>query len=84
MWTDIEQKKVGDFTIHSNDSVCFRGRWCVVDDSDLRWNILFEAHQFSYTIYFGETKAYRNLKQNFCWSKIKLDVAQYVPQCLVC
>jgi len=64
------RKRIGDgkpheFSIDENDVVCFRGRLCVPQKSDVKMDILREAHRTPYTVHPGETKMYRNLKQNF-------------------
>nr|CAD1838550.1 unnamed protein product [Ananas comosus var. bracteatus] len=64
---EIEQGKDGDFTIHTDGSLRFRGGWCVPSDSELRSDILSEAHRSPYTVHPGGTKMYRDLKQNFWW-----------------
>nr|CAD1835599.1 unnamed protein product [Ananas comosus var. bracteatus] len=60
------------------------GRRCVPEDSDLRRDILSEAHRSPYVVHPGETKICRDLKQHFWWPGMKLDVAQHVARCLVC
>jgi hypothetical protein len=47
-------------------------------------DILREAHKTPYTIHPGETKMYRDLKQNFWWKQMKVDVSKYVAACEVC
>jgi hypothetical protein len=47
-------------------------------------DILREAHKMPYTVHPGETKMYRDLKQNFWWKRIKVDVSKYVAACGVC
>lgn len=81
---DVEQGKKGDFSIHSVRSLHFRGRWYVPNDLELRKDILSEAHQSPYNVHPGRTKMYRDLRQNFWWPEMKLDVAQHEAQCLVC
>ncbi len=58
-------------------------RLCVLDDEEIRGEILHEAHRSSYTILLGGTKMYRDLKTNFLWPGIKKDVGRYVAPCLV-
>nr|CAD1824781.1 unnamed protein product [Ananas comosus var. bracteatus] len=81
---EIEQGKDGDFSIHTDGSLHFRGRWCVPSDSELRNDILSEAHRSSYTVHPDGTKMYCDLKKNFWWPGMKLDVVQHVTRCLVC
>jgi hypothetical protein len=76
--------KPGEFTIDENDLVCFRGRLCVPRKSDVKMDILREAHKTPYTVHPGETKMYRDLKQNFWWKRMKVDVSKYVTACGVC
>jgi hypothetical protein len=45
--------------------VRFRGRLCVPQKSEVKMDILREAHKMPYTVHPGETKMYRDLKQNF-------------------
>jgi len=64
------RKRIGDgkpreFSIDENDVVRFRGCLCVPQKSDVKMDILREAHRTPYTVHPGETKMYRNLKQNF-------------------
>jgi hypothetical protein len=54
-----------EFIIDENDVVCFRGCLCVPQKSEVKMDILREGHQTHYTIHLGETKMYRDLKQNF-------------------
>jgi hypothetical protein len=41
------------------------GRLCVPQKSEVKMDILREAHKTPYTVHPGETKMYRDLKQNF-------------------
>jgi len=56
----------------------------VPQKSDVKMDILREAHRTPYTVHPGETKMYRNLKQNFWWKRMKVDIAKYVASCGVC
>jgi hypothetical protein len=47
-------------------------------------DILREARKTPYTVHPGETKMYRDLKQNFWWKRMKVDVPKYVVACEVC
>jgi hypothetical protein len=83
------RKRVGDgkpreFTIDENDLVRFRGHLCVPQKSKVKMNIFREAHKTPYTVHPGETKMYRDLKKNFWWKRMKVDVSKYVATCEVC
>jgi hypothetical protein len=47
-------------------------------------DILREAHKMPDTVHPGETKMYRDLKQNFWWKRMKVEVSKYVAACEVC
>jgi hypothetical protein len=64
--------------------ISFRGRLCVPQKSNVKMYILREAHRTPYTVHLGEIKMYRDLKQNFWWKRMKVDIAKYVASCGVC
>ncbi|RVW80134.1 Retrovirus-related Pol polyprotein from transposon 17.6 [Vitis vinifera] len=68
-----------------NDEILrFGTRFCVPNDEDLRRELLEEAHCSKFAIHQGGTKMYKDLRQNYWWSGMKRDIAQFVAQCLVC
>jgi hypothetical protein len=73
-----------EYSIDEHDVVRFRGRLCVPQKSDVKMDILREAHRTPYTVHPGETKMYRDLKLSFWWKRMKVDVAKYVASCGVC
>jgi hypothetical protein len=64
--------------------ISFRGRLCVPQKSNVKMDILREAHRTPYTVHLGEVKMYQDLKQNFWWKRMKVDIAKYVASCGVC
>ena len=62
----------------------YKDRVCVPDDNDLRKGILKEAHSGSFAIHPSSTKMYQDLKVLYWWSGMKIDVLEFVTQCLVC
>jgi hypothetical protein len=56
----------------------------VARNQDLKKEILDEAHLSKFTIHPGSTKMYRDLKENFWWSKMKGEIAEYVSSCDTC
>ncbi|KAJ9561422.1 hypothetical protein OSB04_006582 [Centaurea solstitialis] len=46
--------------------------------------LLEEAHKSKYSIHLGSTKMYRDLKTDYWWPVMKLDVASYVEKCVTC
>jgi hypothetical protein len=56
----------------------------VPSDTDLRREILDEAHQTRYTVHPGNTKMYQDLKKKFWWNGMKRNIAEYVARCPSC
>ncbi|XP_042482882.1 uncharacterized protein LOC122063247 [Macadamia integrifolia] len=84
--TDIKEwkQKDQDFSLTDEGILKFKGRLCVLDDSDLRDAILKEAHNSSYSIHPGNTKMYKDLKDSYYWMGMKIDVATHVSRFLTC
>ena len=72
------------FSIAQDGMLTLRGRICVPDVDDLRKLIMEEAHCSAYAMHPGRTKMYRIIKENYWWSGMKRDVAEFVLRCLVC
>jgi hypothetical protein len=45
---------------------------------------LNEAHLSKFSIHPGSSKTYQDLKGNFRWSDMKVDIAKYVYECDTC
>jgi hypothetical protein len=60
------------------------GRTVIPNDTELRRDILDEAHQTRYTVHPGNNKMYQDLKNKFWWCGMKRDIAEYVAQCPSC
>ena len=43
-----------------------------------------EAHETPYSVHPGATKMYKDLKENFWWSNMKNEIADFVSKCLTC
>ena len=82
--TRVREGRVGPFTIDGAGVVRFQGRLCIPQKAQVKDDILKEAHRTPYTVHPGETKMYHDLKQNFWWKRMKVDVAKYVASCGVC
>ncbi len=61
----------GDFTIGEDDSIRYRGRLCVPDQSELREKIFTEAYRTPYTVHPGGTKNVQGSKANVLVAKIE-------------
>jgi hypothetical protein len=64
--------------------IWFGKRLVVPVDPEIKKNILDEAHMSKFSIHPGSTKMYQDLKQNFWWSNMKVDIAKYVAECDTC
>jgi hypothetical protein len=66
------------------DVVWFGKRLVVPVDPEIKNIILDEAHKSTFSIHPGSTKMYQDLKQNFWWSNMKVDIAKCVAECDTC
>jgi hypothetical protein len=64
--------------------VWFEQRLVVPVDPELRKEIFDEAHLSKFSIHPGRTKMYQDLRKNFWWSNMKVDIAKYVAECDTC
>ena len=73
-----------NFSISQDGMLTMKGRICVPNVEDLRKMIMEEAHCLAYAMHRGSTKMYRTIKENYWWSGIKRDIAEFVSKCFVC
>jgi hypothetical protein len=73
-----------DFMEDEQSTIWFKNRICVPEIDSLRETILKEAHDSDYSIRYGSTKMYQDLKQKYWWYGLKRDVASHVAVCDVC
>ncbi|KAL6329403.1 hypothetical protein AAG906_017719 [Vitis piasezkii] len=66
-----------DFVLSNDEILRFGTRLCVPNDEDLRRELLEEAHCSKFAIHPGGTKMYKDLRQNYWWSGMKRDIAQF-------
>ncbi|RVW72772.1 Transposon Tf2-12 polyprotein [Vitis vinifera] len=81
---EVKRGSKPDFVLSDDEILRFGTRLCVPNDEDLRRELLEEAHRSKFAIHPGGTKMYKDLRQNYWWSGMKRDIAQFVAQCLVC
>ncbi|WVZ59648.1 hypothetical protein U9M48_009762 [Paspalum notatum var. saurae] len=77
----ITEGRVGNFTLDDSGAIRFRGCLCVPQKAQVKEDILREAHLSRYTVHPGENKMYQDLKKNYWWKRMKIDVAKYVASC---
>jgi hypothetical protein len=79
-----EKMKAGKANCFRKDDqgiVWFNNRIVVPMNDGVRQQILDEAHLSRYFIHPGSTKMYHDLKQHYCWTKMKIEIALYVVKC---
>ncbi|KAE8664148.1 Detected protein of unknown function [Hibiscus syriacus] len=84
IFEQVEQGTNTDYTIDQDEVLCFKGRYCVPDDAELRQTILTEAHSSPYAMHPGGDKMYRNLRERYYWTGMKKDISDFVARCLTC
>jgi hypothetical protein len=82
-----EKMEVGKATCFKKDDqgvLWFNDRIVVPKDAELRQQILDEAHLCRYSIHPVSTKMYKDLKQHYWWTKMKIEIVRYVAKCETC
>lgn len=67
-----------------DDVLYVTNRLVVPDVSDLKQQILTEAHCSRFSIHPGGRKMYNDLRKQFWWKQMKSDIADFVSKCLNC
>jgi hypothetical protein len=75
----IESGRPWEFTMEEDGTILFRGCLCVPQKSEVKMDILWEAHRTPYMVHPGETKMYQDMRQ--WWKHMKVDIAKYVASC---
>ena len=66
------------WSMHTDDSLWYRGRVVVPQLIDLREEILKEFHYSHFAVHPSGTKMYRDLRHQYYWSGMKKHVADFV------
>jgi hypothetical protein len=53
-------------------------------DPELRKKIFDESHLSKFSIHPGSIKMYQDLRKNFWWSNMKIDIAKFLVKCDPC
>lgn len=80
----VEGGEKSNFEIGENECLYVWGRLCIPNDTNLKRELLSEAHNSAYSIHPGCTKMYNDLKRHYWWSDMKCEITIYVSRCLVC
>ena len=81
----IMNDEIGEnFMITQDGVLVMKGTMCMPNVDDLRKAIMEETHYSAYMIHPDNTKMYKTIKENYWWSSMKRDIAEFVSRCLVC
>ena len=81
----IMNGEIGEnFSISQDGVLTMKGKVCVPNVENLMNLIMEKPHCLAYAMHLGSTKMYRTIKENYWWSSMKKDVANFVSRCLVC
>jgi hypothetical protein len=72
------------FQRNHKDVILFGKRLVVPVNPEIKKTIFDEAHMSKFSIHLGSTKMYQDLKRNFWWSNMKVDIDKYVAECDTC
>ncbi|KAL4313586.1 hypothetical protein GQ457_01G039130 [Hibiscus cannabinus] len=81
---EVREGTSRDYTIDQDGVLCFRGRYCLPRQSELKRVILREAHDSPYSMHPGAEKMYKDLRERYWWKGLKRDVVRFVSHCLTC
>jgi hypothetical protein len=73
--------KVACFREDAEGDLWFKDRLVVPKEATLKKKILDEAHTLRYSIHLCSTKMYHDLRQQFCWTRMKHETTHYVSEC---
>ena len=62
----------------------FSSRILIPQVTELKNEILQEAHNSKFSIHPGSTKMYQDLKKKFWWPNMKREIAEWVSKCYTC
>ena len=80
----VMDKVSTNFSLLDDGTLMFRNRFCILNESKIKNDILEKAHQSLYAIHPGSTKMYRDLREIYWWPGMKKDIAEFVARCLTC
>ena len=72
------------YSIDSEGILRYQDRVYLPRNSEIKDEVLREAHCSRFTVHPGSNKMYRDLKQKFCCDNMKRKIAQYVSKFLTC
>jgi hypothetical protein len=80
----MEADKANCFRKDNQGIIWFKDHIVVLKDTEVRQQILDEAHLSRYSTHPESTKMYQDLKQHYWWTQMKIEIAHYVAKCDTC
>jgi hypothetical protein len=80
----MKKGKCPEFREDAQGVYWYKDRICVPSNLALRREILEEGHDSKYCIHLGSTKMYADMKKQFWWKNMKIDIARHVARCNIC
>ncbi|KAG8473291.1 hypothetical protein CXB51_035413 [Gossypium anomalum] len=80
----VQDNLSSEYSVDDGGMLRYRNRICVPNNSELKNDILAEAHNSKYSIHPGSTKMYCDLKRMYWWPGMKREICEFVAKCLIC
>jgi len=80
----MEGSKNSPFRMSENGIIRMRNIIYLLDNRDLKEEILKKAYESKLVIHQGSTKMYRYLKIFYWWLKMKNEIAEFMAKCALC
>ena len=71
-----------NFKVIPDGTLLFKGSNCIPNILEIKEQLLEEAHQAPYSMHPGVIKMYQDLKRQYWWQGMKMDVIRFVEKCL--
>ena len=88
VWTLIQMLQqdpsTSDTFSWKNDSLWYKDRLYICNNSQLKQNIVLELHTSPLGGHSRFLKTYHRVKKEFFWDGLKSDIQNFVAKCLVC
>jgi hypothetical protein len=80
----VGDPKVAFFYEDTERTLWLKNRLVVPRREALTKKILDDVHTLRYSIHLGSAKMYHDLRPQFWWTRMKHEIARYVPECDTC
>ncbi|XP_073153740.1 uncharacterized protein [Henckelia pumila] len=80
----VKEEHKFEYKVTADEVLYMNNRIVVPNISELRQDILKEAHCSRFSIHHGGRKIYNDMKNQYWWKQIKSDVTEFVAKCLNC